>query len=81
MALVLRMRSSSVKMVCRYQSSEVGSEEHLLGAVTGAENEPWSSSTPHGQLSFTIGNPGAFGHIQPGREYIVTIEEAPEEAT
>lgn len=43
-----------------------------------AVNKSWSEATPSGQLEMCITNPALMGHFKPGRQYMVTIEEAPE---
>jgi hypothetical protein len=37
-------------------------------------NAQWAMASPSGQLTITIHNPAAFGYVQPGLDYRVTIE-------
>ena len=81
MGLTLKMRSSAVKLVSQAHLPEgVQHEEHVLSCVVGSdkspENEKWSKWTPSGKLEFTCNNPDAFGQIEPGRDYLVTITPA-----
>lgn len=55
-------------------------EEVNLYAVTSTDptnpNYSWAKSTPLGNCSLTIENEGAFGHFQPGKEYVLTFQLA-----
>ena len=41
-------------------------------------NKKWSEATPSGSFTMTITNPSAHGAFTPGKEYKITLEEAPE---
>lgn len=43
-----------------------------------AVNKSWSEATPCGTLEMTITNPQLMNHFKPGRQYLMTLEEAPE---
>ncbi len=60
--------------------TDSGSENVKFGAVygkDGSDNAQWSKFTPSGQLTMSITADGAQGVFVPGREYFLTIEEAP----
>jgi hypothetical protein len=52
-------------------------EEVVLTAVTGKENEDWSTYTPYGKLEMQISNPKAQGKFEPGKDYLLRFEPAP----
>lgn len=57
-----------------------GSEAIKLMAVPSGNgaNDPnakWAAATPHGELTMTINNPGAWGFFDPGAEYLVEIRK------
>lgn len=58
---------------------ENGGETVKMAPVYGQGNEEWAKATPFGSLEMTIDNPRAQGQIEPGRDYLVTIEAAPVE--
>jgi hypothetical protein len=41
-----------------------------------SENYSYSKATPNAHLNMVINNPEAFGFFTPGKQYIVTFEEA-----
>ena len=43
-----------------------------------AVNNSWSEATPSGKLEMCISNPALLGHFKAGRQYMLTIDEAPE---
>lgn len=72
--LALKMRCNTIQ-----QHPEPNAQERIeLVAVSSdsAENASWSKWTPSGQLGFTVTNPDAFGKLEAGQEYIVTITPA-----
>jgi hypothetical protein len=58
--------------------NEDGSEEVKLIAAHGPENESWSKYTPYGDLTMGISNPDAQGRFEPGKEYMLRFEPAPD---
>jgi hypothetical protein len=44
------------------------------GSDPDQTNAQWAMASPSGQLTMQIHNPEAFGYVQAGREYRVTIE-------
>lgn len=50
-----------------------------LAAVVGepgTENDSWSKATPSAQFTLWISNPGAFGKLESGKEYLVDFTPA-----
>lgn len=62
----------------RLDEEAQSSEAVVLTAVSAKgkddPNRAWAAASPAGTLSLTIQNPDAFGQIQPGATYRVTIE-------
>lgn len=62
----------------RYESVGQNAEGIKLVAVSAkGEDDPnreWAMASPSGTLDMYIQNPGAFGYVQAGQEYRVTIE-------
>lgn len=77
MSLTFKMKVNRVARVAKWESHDVAQEEVHLGAVTGQGNEDWAAATPQAQFTATIGNPEAFGQLVTGKNYIVTVTEAP----
>lgn len=46
----------------------------------GSANASWSQATPSGQVTLTISNPAAWGHLQQGKFYFVDFSDAGEDA-
>lgn len=62
----------------RYEPVGQNSEFIKLIAVSAKDeddpNREWAMASPSGSLEMHIQNPGAFGYVQAGQEYRVTIE-------
>lgn len=80
MSLVAKFRCDSVAVLSDATSEEKQSERVSLSAVysddPAHENYSWSKLTPAGHLSLTISNPTAFGLLEVGKQYRLTIEPA-----
>lgn len=72
------MGSIQAKMRCESITNWEEQEDVTFRAVTGTseENKFWSKYTPSGTLSLSITNEHIFRHFQPGKEYIISIDEA-----
>lgn len=49
----------------------------LIAVSAKGEDDPnreWAMASPSGSLEISVQNPGAFGYVQAGQEYRVTIE-------
>ncbi len=77
MALRMKLHANRVALNRNAQGG-FASEEITLGPIYGhnEENRAWSTLTPYAELKATITNPAAFGAVEPGAEYYVTIERA-----
>ncbi len=62
----------------RYESVGQNGEHIKLTAVSAKDeddpNREWAMASPSGDLQLFIQNPAAFGYVQAGQEYRVTIE-------
>lgn len=62
----------------RHEPNIQSAEGIELTAVSAKDeddpNRTWAIATPTGHLTMIIQNPQAFGYVQPGHEYRVTIE-------
>lgn len=61
----------------RFESSEAVELTAVYSPDPESPNYSWSQATPSGSVKLTITNPDAFGALEPGREYLVSFEEAP----
>lgn len=70
-------------IVCKFSCYQVARQHNCelvtLHAVSGEQNKPWSLWTPSGKFEVTITNPEAFGAFEPGKNYLLTVTEAPAE--
>jgi hypothetical protein len=69
------------KFSCSYVEPTAGETEtiHLYAVYADdGPNKKWSEATPGGSLTMTISNPSAKGQVVAGKDYKITIEEAPE---
>lgn len=55
-----------------------GGHVTLQAVSRGEENKQWASATPHGKIEMTILNELAVDFFEPGQEYFVDFEPAPE---
>lgn len=44
--------------------------------ATDDDNREWSKWTPSGYVEMTVTNPAAFERFEPGKNYLLTFEEA-----
>ena len=62
----------------RYEPVGQNAEHIKLNAVSAkGEDDPnreWAMASPSGELTLFIQNPAAFGYVQAGQEYRITIE-------
>lgn len=70
-------RKIVAKFACTQVTKFASGEEVTLMPVGGTpENKSWATATPGGCLRLNISNPAACDSIVPGREYILTVQEA-----
>lgn len=68
------------KFTCHEVTRSMYGERPSLGAIYGTSeedpNRAWAKATPSGKLEMQIDNPAAQGFFEPGKHYLITIEEA-----
>jgi len=78
----VKKMSVKAKFRCDSILKEETAQTVRFSAVTsnepGSENAAWSKWTPSGQLMMNITNPAAFNQFVEGKEYFLTLEEAPQ---
>lgn len=72
----------SKKLVAKFVCEAVspGDTESISLVASTQENngnDNWSQWTPSGQLRMAISNKAAHGSVEQGKQYLITIEEAP----
>lgn len=70
--------SIRAKFLVHSVSRDLYKNENVVAhSVTDPANKGWCTSTPAGKLELSISNPDAQGFMQPGKCYMLTVEEAP----